>query len=398
MPSQLYQNRGGISLGLQKRMAISLDSQVDQGDTAIEQRYFAAKQRARLLKQSRLAVMVLESLDEQGRTAYVQRTGMLAGLVQIREAVKEMDIDLTAGAEQIASRIEIVGGRISAEMAAQTSLLDGIVRLENLGLEETRQQTDLLRANLDELQEQNRQLEFIGDGIVQLVDLSQQGNQLLQDIAHGVAATNEAVSKVSHQLDHIGIGMDLFIMIGNKMKKQLVQVIGVLKTPIEQKAHNLWEIGERCRQAGDISAAFRKLRESYDEDPSKPEMYYSLAMVCLELGAIESARDFFSAGLHYAKDNRELRAQLLLQMGKLAYISEQYMEAKKYLEQALSSDSKNIDVWYELALVELKLGNESKAVYYLRNLVVVAKKKAPAYIKKVLNDPDFSGILHHLTI
>ncbi|MEK9132777.1 MAG: tetratricopeptide repeat protein [Patescibacteria group bacterium] len=407
--------QGRASLRLQDEMANQLDYQSRQGDmlvqqggtataqrntiitqenVAIEQREGAAMQRQTMIEnQSRLAVMVLESLAENGRIAYVQRQRLLAGLCDTREAIEKLDGDFVDGVNQISNGLQDLhaqGDEALQEMRIQTNVLDSIAQLESLGLAEA--------------QLQNQNLRRIGGGIAQLVAIGTQSTDLLERqnvhlsrIVGGIAEQSAITGRIEDGVSRVVETLELVVLTANTIAAKVGQVIGILKNPIKVKAHNLWEIGEQCRKTGDLSLAFHKFEESFKEDPSNAQNYYSLAMLCLEFGAMDAAGDFFSTGIKYTTQNPELETVFLMQLGKLAYISGDFQKAKFLLEKALATDKKNIDVWYELALVEMKLNDPEKAIYYLNNLLAVARRKAPAYIMKVFNDPAFSTILTALT-
>lgn len=388
------------SLVLQDAMLGELEDQTDQGEIAIDQRKsllqqgnVAAVQRQTLVDQSRLTIMLLESLDDSGRAAYVQRMGIISGLYATQSSIERLDAALVEGKKRLSTDLKTLqqqGSQALERMRQQTELLDKIAQLEMLDLEESLLQT----SHLAGIQNDTAHLVIAARESIQLLATQ---NSVLADIANQITINNELAAKTADHLSHIESSIDMVVLTARDIRQDIGRIVKILQTPVRTRAYDLWDIGEQCRRNGDIESAFQKFKESHKENPAEARNYYSLGMICLEIGTVNAARDFFEQGLAYAKqEGGNIISEILLALGKIAYITYQYAEAKDLLEKALEADKKNIDIWYQLALVEMKLNNHEKAIYYLNNLLYVAHRKYPAYVEKVLHDPEFSSILKYL--
>lgn len=401
--------QGRESIALEGAMSQDLSRQTQQGEvmvaqgsSMIQQGNMALRQRQDLVSQSRLAVHVLESLDESGRQAYIQRLALLGGLYQTREAIDQTRGAIERVGAQLGQGIDEVNSNLLglreqgtvqiAELEKHTSLLDDIARLEHAGLKESKMQT--------------RSLGSIDSGVHALVDVAQEHTGLLSDVRSELRSIGGQLDvlaviaeKSQDHLAHMEGSLDAVVLVNRRISKALESVLEILKGPVRTKALDLWSIGEQCRKTGNMEDAFRKFSESRDENPAEPRNYHSLGMLCLEVAAVQAAEDFFIAGLQYARQKEpQLTAVFLLQLGRLAFLKQDYPKAKGLLDEALLLDKTNVDMWYELALVDVKLGNNDEALYYLRNLVHFARQKAPWYIEKIFHEKEFFAFLYSLNI
>lgn len=353
----------------------------------------AGWQRGRLVRQGRRAVSLLESLDESGRMAFLQRLAVLGGLSNIRNAIAATGIQISEGLDEVSARVLGLQeqGRVNiAELQQHTSLLNGIVDLETMGLQESRRHTVALQG--------------IEGGIYDLVglagesvDVLNQHTEQLDDLGAKIDAGNVIARSSSQYLASMASNMDLFVLQSWKARQALERILHTIERPVHTKAFEQWSIGERCRAAGDTAQAQRMFQASQLEDPSEARNYYSLGMISLELGATSSAQHFFALGFEYAQRQPKMACLLLLSMSRNALAHNNFGLAKKYLEMSHGMDHSNLDVWYELAFVETKLGNTNNALYFLNNLFKVARLTAPGYIHRVLHEPAFQSVYNRIT-
>lgn len=392
------------------------DELVNHAVRAAQSREVAQRQRATLVDNSRLAVTVLESLDAHGRDAYIQRLKIVSEVAQTRGAIEMVGQDLVRSGQQThrdLSAIHSQGGQILAESQQHTRLLDG-------QLTEARGQSQTLNrihqtgeSHLRESRLQTQALGVISEiGLVQLSALRDLGGMMgtavsvLKDIDYGITEVNRGLDRLNfsaaqavEHLSDISMAMNMFVITSHQIREQLVAINRTLRNPVTVRAENLWSIGERCRQAGDITTATEKFLESQREDPSSYKNYYSLALASLELGIVDAAEDFLMQSLAYAQQSGAKAEQEVLHLlGKVELMTHRPQQALQHLYKAYEKDPNAFAVWYDIALAEMILGDKNAALGFLNALVRVAKAKSPGYLSKIKAEPIFSPIINQLPI
>lgn len=219
----------------------------------------------------------------------------------------------------------------------------------------------------------------------------------LGGIADAIAVVHVHIARAVDHLGHIEGSIDIFVL---AIRNELGHISDALKKPAEMHAFNVWEIGERCRRNGNMGAALAKFQESNEENPSEWRNYYSLGIMCFEIGDTEGAYDFFHQGLCYARyAGLESEAKLHLASGKVLYLKQQLDNARLHLETAYRKDPKNFEVWYYIALLEIKTGDPERALTFLKPLFQLARwGKAPGYMQKIMSEPEFQSIRSRITL
>jgi tetratricopeptide (TPR) repeat protein len=236
---------------------------------------------------------------------------------------------------------------------------------------------------------------------------------ILGDIDHGIDKLNHGMDKLNkgvkklnataieavEQLEDISRAMGMLVIINQEIRDQLRAVNDTLNKPVTVKARDLWNIAERCRQAGDIESAVAKFLESQKEDPSFYKNYYSLALACLELSMVDAAEDFLLQAQAYAKQSgNKTEREVLHLLGKLEFMTHRLPQALEHLYLAYGKDPNDFTVWYDIALTEMLLGDKNAALGFLKALAKVAKAKSPGYMSKIKSEPIFASILNDLSI
>lgn len=383
---------------------------------AAQSREVAQSQRATLIDSSRLAVTVLESLDAHGRDAYIQRLRIVSEVAQTRGAIELLDQELVRSGEQNhrdLSAIHSRGGQILAESQLHTAILGDQLtesRGQSRALGKIQQNGEL---HLSESRNQTQVLGAISKiGLVQLDVLRDLEGMMgtavsiLEDIDYGIAEVNRGVERLNEtavqaveHLKDISSAMNMFVITSHEIRDQLIAVNRTLRSPVTVRAKNLWVIGERCRQAGDVVAATEKFLESRREDPSYHKNYHSLALVSLELGLIDVAKDFILQSLAYAQQSgSKSESEVLNLLGQVELVTHQIPQALQRFYMAYEKDPNAFAVWYNIALAEMLSGDKKTALSFLKALVQVAKVRSPGYLFKIKAEPIFASILNNLSI
>lgn len=389
---------------------------VNHAVKAAQLREVAQRQRATLVDNSRLAVTVLESLDVHGRDAYIQRLQIVSEVAQTRGAIEMVGQDLVRGGQQMhrdLSAIHSQGGQMLTESQLHTTLL-GDYLTEARGQSRTLnsiQQTG--ESNLSELRVQTHALGVISTvGMAQLNVLTNLEGMMgtavsvLEDIDYGITEVNRGLDQLNYtaaqaveHLSDISTAANMFVITSQEIRDRLVAINRTLRSPVTVKAQNLWAIGERCRQAGDILSATEKFLESQKEDPSYYKNYCSLALASLELGIVDAAEDFLLQSLAYARQSGpRVEQEVLHLLGKVELMTHRLSQALQHLYAAYEKNPNDFNVWYDIALTEMLLGDKKTAISFLKALVQVAKIKSLGYISKIKSEIIFALIFNDLSL
>lgn len=364
----------------------SLRVQKIQALHALEQAFLSSKgvsQRDRMIGQNRTIIQKLASLDERGRIAYLQRLGIMAG-------VYSMDEHLVQGFDEVVQGLAVLEHHETVQIGlAQTrvQLLSEIAELNSLSL---------------------FTLGRVDDGVQELVEATREQTAFIAEDARvrheQFAQFMVMFSHALGSLDRIESGIGDIARSQIEINRAVTRIAVATENPVQTQALEKWRIGERCRRAGKSVQALRMFEESNRENPSEPWNYYSLGMLSLSAFAPNAASDFFNEGVAYSEDNPQLTAYFLLHMARVAYAGSNFAMARDLLVRAHEADKKNIDIWFELALCEVQIGNTEQAIYYLNNLLLVAQRLAPekpeylSYVQRILNEPLFVSIISQLSL
>lgn len=198
----------------------------------------------------------------------------------------------------------------SAELRQHSTFLATLVDLEKTVLDAARSQ---------------------GRDVNQLV---QQSRQMVNSLDAIRAHTEEQSALTREMIKHLAsaaIIMRATLTTSEKIYDVLGDIHATIRSPIQTRADEEWQIGERCRLAGDAFNAVRFLEKSQNENPSDPKTYLSLANVALDFGAFDRAITFLNNGLRYVDDNPLLQMKMIRCLAEAYYRKSNFPEAKKIL-------------------------------------------------------------------
>lgn len=333
--------------------------------------------------------------------------------------VHTAQVDLRIAQADVANRhaqnatnlLESLNSHVGAQPMQRLALLGGIygVRhaLQRLGVDlnqETQGIQGYQRENLNELRRMMPVLRGIEDIGTQQLSLAQGQARTLFDINVGITAQGGQLSSISRQLDGLSsIGTracnylhsiahtgNFLVYTNLQIKKLLSDVLRGSLSPARKKSREIWQTGEAARQSGNSVAALVKFDESMDVNEHEPRNYFSAGLAALEIGKLNVAHDnFFNAFKLAECEDPSLAAEAGLQMAKIAVILGRPDQAKKMLHCAFNLDTKNIGIWYELALVELALDDDAAVRHYVNHILITActKPQFYGYYIKLMNEP-----------
>lgn len=128
-------------------------------------------------------------------------------------------------------------------------------------------------------------------------------------------------------------------------------------------------------KANDNPAAAVDVEKAIELNPQLPGAHARLGEILFGIGDIERARTAFTQEL--AVNSADFISNL--DMGILTKQDQDYVEARRYFEQALSARPGDINVRYQLANVELATGNLDQARQTLEKLTAEAPDFAEAH-------------------
>ncbi len=353
-----------------------------------------------VLQESSEQTDFLESLDNQAHVAYQQREAALekmgVAILEHRETNRHLD-------EAHLQREFILWKMDQAHEQGETALEK---------MDEAHLQRETALNKMDETIAEHRQSNRLIKGLNRSLDLStaildrdlkKMKKSLavaLGDIGIGIEGlTDEVIKTRLAVVQTLQDSQSIFLWSHREQMWQRQQTLDVLRSPRRTAAREAWQIGEICRQAGDTAEALRMYLESLRINPSEARNYVSVGLLSLDLGAVDKARTQFAQGARYAGEP-SIKATALMYLAKADLFEQDFSKAKSSLELALQSDVTNLEVWFDLAICEIKSNNREKALYYIRNLLLVPTRvkgkrarAAAEYALKIVAETAFQPIL-----
>ncbi|MBU1719388.1 MAG: hypothetical protein KKA07_09975 [Bacteroidetes bacterium] len=180
------------------------------------------------------------------------------------------------------------------------------------------------------------------------------------------------------------------------------QILDVLRNPRLTAARETWAIGEKCRLAGNNRDAIRMYRESLNSNPAEARNYVSLGLMSLDVGDSKEAKNYFAQGVRQT-DEYILKGTALMHLAKIEMFDKNFSQAKTLLLLAMESDVTNLEVWFDLAVCEMKLGDRNQALYYIRNLLHAPtrlpgqqRQAAAQYALKIVAEASFAPVMQEI--
>ena len=337
----------------------------------------------------------------------------------------QVHIDVPNAADQLAPQFdELIGTQQDGARAVRGLGMQGQLALENSSI-----QTGLLdrlgsqqQKAISQRNAALRQLTLSSDRLGMVNMGLGTANRSLAGINRGVAGVNFSIAHLENALcgalGNLGTGIadigeelittrleivdalsnleDVFMWSHREqmwiMKEQMwvqQQILKAVQNPFSTQARNAWQIGERCRAAGDLNGARRMFAKSLDIDPSESRNYFSLGLIHLNFGDVRGALDYFNTASQYAAGDPSMMAYARMHLAKVEFFERNYKAAKGLLDSANTLDVTNLEVWFDLALCCLKLNDKKKALYYIKNLLYAN----PRYGLKIIGNPEFASVM-----
>lgn len=161
------------------------------------------------------------------------------------------------------------------------------------------------------------------------------------------------------------------------------------ENPSATRSLELWRFGEAARDAGVPDDAKHLFQESIKTNPLFAQNYLSLSIILFDEGNLDEATKVLKKGIAYSGSDLQIKGPMLYLRAKIERICSNPKEGIPLAEQALHIDRDNLDLWYELAYLYALDGNDEQAIYFMKNLFFVSKKKNLQYHQKLLLDPVF---------
>lgn len=317
------------------------------------------------LQESMAHTGLLENLDNSARTAFHQRNAELDKLGQSLMSQRVANIQLAG----IGNQVETMNGNI--------------IKTASDFNKSTRLSSAIISGNISELKESL--VAALGDISFDIGDLS-----------------NEVANTRLEVIEELQNSQAIFLWSHREQMWVRKQILDVLQKPRQTAAREAWQIGEKCRLAGHINEAVRMYRESIHIDPSEARNYISLGIINLNNGNVDTAKQFFMYGASYATDS-SLKGNAIMYLSKIEMFEKDYPHAKETLEKALYIDITNFEIWFDLAICEMKMGNKEKALYYVKNLLYAPlhvprnrMNEAAQYAIKIIAESSFTPIMEDI--
>ncbi len=339
-----------------------------------------------ILENAKVQTELLDNLDRGGRIAVKQRA---LALRYLSEAVDELGL------------VNIGIGTTNRSLAGIDRGVIGLGTQGQLILENAKVQTELLADTVDELDlintgvdMANRSLASINQGVISvrydLIHLEDALCKLLGELGTGINHIgDELVATRMAIVDALSEFRDIFLWVHREQTWVRKQILEVLRSPAQTAAYEAWIIAENCRIAGDMQAALKMYKRSLDINPSESRDYFSLGLIHLNVFDTHGAMDYFNTAVRYSPNEPRSQAYYLMHMANIEIFQKNYQQAKDLLDAAIGLDITNLEVWYDLALCCVKLGDYKKAVYYIKNLLYAN----PNYGFKIIGNPDFAPVM-----
>jgi tetratricopeptide (TPR) repeat protein len=147
--------------------------------------------------------------------------------------------------------------------------------------------------------------------------------------------------------------------------------------PQSAEGHLLLGIAYRSAGSPDlVGEAVAELRQALSLDPSFVPARLYLALIYMELGRYERAREELEAANAQVPRN----AQFLTQLGEVERQLKNPKRAQELLQQALEIDNASAQAHYYLGLTLLDLGRSALAITELEGVVKAGEKRADVYL------------------
>ena len=153
-----------------------------------------------------------------------------------------------------------------------------------------------------------------------------------------------------------------------------LSVLLVLGAAFAQQMPGIEQKASAEIQAGELHSAVQLLRDGLQQQPNNVELWNLLGIAETELHDGNAAASAFQRGLQLAPDSVSLHENL----GFLYYQHADYVNARKYLEQAIKLGSTKPGVLFSLAASKLRTEDQAQAVSELKSLEP-ALKASPDY-------------------
>jgi len=133
-----------------------------------------------------------------------------------------------------------------------------------------------------------------------------------------------------------------------------------------------FNLGLTNRRLGRIDASIESFRGAVRIKKEYPRAYIEIARLLAEKGDLDGAVKNYSTAIQYEPAN----VQALREMAAVYSTQEKYKEAERYFREALALGSDDPRTNYNMATVQLELGNNALALDYAKKAVSVEPKNS----------------------
>jgi tetratricopeptide (TPR) repeat protein len=308
-----------------------------------------------------------------------------------------------------------IGQMALQESTEHTALLDSLDKHSQSAFLQRNEALGHMSRSIYEQQLANKNLGAIGNGIVNVRHAIDSSTGIL---GHAIETMNQAIlaglgdiggsiyeintELVKTRLSVIQTLQDaqgIFLWSHREQMWVKKQILDVLSNPRRTSAYETWQIGEQCRQTGDIDQAISFFRESIKINPTETRNYISLGLINLNTARPQEAKKYFAEAARRAIDPKQ-KAEAYMYLAKVEIFDKNFTQARDLNESAMNIDITNLEVWFDLAICEVKQRNYQKAIYYidalLRAPLKVPKQMARTvaqYAIKIMATQEFHNLM-----
>ncbi len=161
---------------------------------------------------------------------------------------------------------------------------------------------------------------------------------------------------------------------GGQTEKGQILIDRILKNGDSAEARLL--LGTTRLMVNDFSGALVDLQKAVELNPNLPEVYAYYGVALLSTGDQAGAQEAFERALRDDANNFDAN----LRMGLLLRKDEKYDEALKYIHHALEIRPGDVGVRYQIASIEMSVGQVEEARGHLESLVAEAPDFTEAHV------------------
>ena len=216
---------------------------------------------------------------------------------------------------------------------------------------------------------------------------------LLQDIGSGISKLTEEEIKTRMQLLQSVYNLkDVFVWSHREQMGVARKILDALLHPLGTMAAELWREGEKLRLMGRLDDAVKMFERSVDLKPSEYRSHFSLGLTSIELLDTERAKRAFDDAKIYSDEDPAVQAYSILLQAKLHIQEHHFEHAYKLLLEASSIESNDYNIFYEIAVCLINMGDKKNA----KDLLIELVKRNPDLLNKIRAEQCFQPIYQEI--